>query len=65
MSQLWRIDNLPKLTPDKQPYAGSSQKVFELSGKDTYVKDIHGSMNNDEHPLNGSNKFEWEAPPYS
>jgi hypothetical protein len=65
MSQLWKIDALPKLAIEKQPYAGSSQKVFELSGKDTYTKDLHGTMNNEEHPMKGSNKFEWEAPPYS
>ena len=65
MTQLWKIDALPKPSAENLPYAGSAQKVYQLSGKDTYVKDIHGTMVNEEHPMKGSNKFEWEAPPYT
>ena len=65
MIQLWKVETLPKTSPEKLPYAGSQQAVFELSSKAAYVKDIHGSMDNQEHPMKGSNKFEWDAPPYT
>ncbi len=65
MAQLWKTDVPVKVAPEKQPYAGSAQKVAQFSGKEAYEKDIYGSMKNDEHPLKGTNKFEWDAPPYT
>eukprot|EP01022_Parablepharisma_sp_SALTPOND_P020275 TRINITY_DN3640_c0_g1_i1.p1 TRINITY_DN3640_c0_g1~~TRINITY_DN3640_c0_g1_i1.p1 ORF type:complete len:827 (+),score=88.35 TRINITY_DN3640_c0_g1_i1:1816-4296(+) len=65
LSQLWKIDLTPKAGLEQSPYAGSSQKVYEVSGKEAYQKDIYGSMKNEEHPLKGSNKFEWDVPPYT
>jgi len=65
MISLWKVDHIPKPTPEKQPYAGSQERVYQLQGKESYIKDIHGSMKNEQHPMKGSGKFEWEAPAYS
>lgn len=65
MVNLWKIDYIPKPLPENQPYAGSQEKVFQLTSLDAYVKDIHGSMQNPEHPMKGTGKFEWETPAYT
>jgi len=56
---------LVKSSPEKEPYAGSSEKVYEYSGKKTYSKDIYGVNRKEANPIVGSNKFEWDVPPYT
>lgn len=64
LSSLWKID-AAKPSPAKEPYAGSSERVYEYSGKKTYNKDIHGVDRKETNPIIGSNKFEWDVPPYT
>eukprot|EP00831_Metopus_contortus_P059009 TRINITY_DN5105_c0_g1_i2.p1 TRINITY_DN5105_c0_g1~~TRINITY_DN5105_c0_g1_i2.p1 ORF type:complete len:463 (-),score=75.49 TRINITY_DN5105_c0_g1_i2:44-1432(-) len=65
MGYFWKIDEIPKPPIEEQPYAGSAQKVNQLRGKDIYVKDMHGFMENETHPMRGTGKFEWDAPAYT
>lgn len=64
MAQLWKIDVVTKIAPEKVPYAGSTERVYKLNDKETYNKDVRGDQSKD-NPITGTNKFEWDVPPYT
>ena len=40
MAQLWKIDVVTKIAPEKVPYAGSTEKAGKLKDIETYNKDL-------------------------